>query len=427
MSQKNLQLILGLGATGYSCARFFAQQDIPFAVNDSRANPPLLEKFKQEFPNVKFIGGEFNAELLSEAARIIISPGISLNHPAIKPHLKKILGDVEIFAQAVKKPVIGITGSNGKTTVTTLMGEMVRAAGKKVSVCGNIGKPVLTALLEDGDVDFYVVELSSFQLEVTFSLKLATAVLLNVTPDHMDRHGTMEAYLAAKQRVYRHCEKPVVNADESWLYESLHLKNPISISILNENANWTLADLPREKLPLKGAHHYQNDLAALAMGDAVGLPRGVMMSVLENFTGLEHRCQIVREFDGVTWFNDSKGTNVGATQTALNSVGGAIHGKVVWIAGGQGKNADFSILRPVVSQHVSYAILYGQDAKIIAEAMGSAVPILFAANLEEAVKQAKERAKQQDAVLFSPACASFDMFANFEERGKCYQKIVAAL
>ncbi len=427
MPNKNLQLILGLGATGYSCARFFAQRRIPFAVNDSRANPPLLEKFKQEFPSVKFVGGEFSPELLQEAAQIIISPGISLSNPIIKPHLAKIIGDVEVFAQAVKKPVIGITGSNGKTTVTTLVGEMVKAAGKKVSVCGNIGKPVLTALLEDGDVDFYVVELSSFQLEVTFSLKLATAVLLNVTPDHMDRHGTIEAYLAAKQRIYLHCEKPVVNVDEPWLFENLHLKNPIRISILNDNADWTLKDLDIKKLPLKGAHHYQNDLAALAMGDAVGLPRRTMMQVLENFKGLEHRCQVVREFEGVTWFNDSKGTNVGATQTALNSVGGAISGKVVWIAGGQGKNADFSILRPAISEHVSCAILYGQDAKIIAAAIESAVPVLFATSLEEAVKQAKARAKQQDAVLFSPACASFDMFANFEERGKCYQKIVAAL
>lgn len=427
MPHKNLQLIIGLGATGYSCARFFAQQGLPFAVNDSRAKPPLLEKFKLEFPNIQFIGGEFSAELAEQAQRIIISPGVSLSHPVMAQHRDKIIGDVELFAQVVKKPVIGITGSNGKTTVTTLVGEMVRAAGKKVSVCGNIGKPVLSAWLEDGDVDFYVVELSSFQLEVTYSLKLATAVLLNLTPDHMDRHGTIEAYLAAKQRIYLYCEKPVVNLDEPFLFENLHLKNQISISTLSDAADWTLADLDIKKLPLKGAHHYQNDLAALAMGDAVGLPLTAMMKVLENFKGLEHRCQVVREFAGVTWFNDSKGTNVGATQTALNSVGGAIDGKVVWIAGGQGKNADFSILRPAVSEHVSCAILYGQDAKIIAAAIESAVPIVFAANLEEAVKQAQACAKDQDAVLFSPACASFDMFANFEERGKCYQKIVAAL
>lgn len=427
MPQKNFQLIIGLGATGYSCARFFAQKNIPFIVNDSRVNPPLLEKFKQEFSDIPFFGGEFSADLAEQAQRIIISPGVSLTHPVLVKHRDKIVGDVEVFAQAVKKPVIGITGSNGKTTVTTLVGEMLKAAGKKASVCGNIGKPVLTALLEDAEVDFYVLELSSFQLEVTFSLKLATAVLLNVTPDHMDRHGTIEAYLAAKQRIYLHCEKPVVNLDEPFLFENVYLKNRISISILNNPADWTLADLDSTKLPLKAAHHYQNDLAALALGDAVGLPRAAMMSVLENFKGLEHRCQVVREFAGVTWFNDSKGTNVGATQTALNSVGGAINGKVVWIAGGQGKNADFSILRPAVSEHVSCAILYGQDAKSIAAALESAVPIVFVANLEEAVKHAKGCAKAQDAVLFSPACASFDMFANFEERGKCYQKIVAAL
>lgn len=423
----NFTLILGLGATGYSCARYLAQQNIPFAVNDSRENPPLLEKLQKNFPSAKFVGGKFDGELLERATQIVISPGIDTAKPELIKHRAKIIGDIELFARAVKKPVVGITGSNGKTTVTTLMGEIVKAAGKPVSVCGNIGKPVLDALLDDGEVDFYVVELSSFHLELTDSLKCATAVVMNVTPDHIDRHKNYENYLHAKQLIYRNCARPVLYLDQPEIWQSLNLKNAITFSATNSAAEFNLAQLDTHFLKQKGKHHYENDLAAMAMAHAIGIPKQLVQKVLENFAGLTHRCQMVRELNDVTWYNDSKGTNVGATQTAFVTVGTTTMGKIVWIAGGQGKDADFSVLQPLAAQYARVAILYGEDAPIIAKAMGDKVPVVFAKSLQQAVELAQNSAKSGDAVLFSPACASFDMFANFEERGKCFQKIVDSL
>ncbi len=425
--QAELTVVVGLGATGFSCARFLAHHKIPFQMADTRENPPMLQAFKKKFPDVAFHGGEISVALLQSAKQIIVSPGIDINKRPFSLFSDKIIGDVELFAQYVNKPVIGITGSNGKTTVTTLMGKVVTMAGKKASVCGNIGKPVLDALLDDGEVDYYVVELSSFQLDLTQSLRCETAVVMNVTPDHLDRHGSMQKYMESKQRIYLHCKHPVCYMDQAQIWQNLALTSASTFSASCSQADFNLRNLPIDRLKLKGKHHYENDLAVMAMASAIGIDAAVVIQVIAAFSGLTHRCQLVREHHEVSWYNDSKGTNIGATFTALETVGAVTPGKIVWLAGGQGKGADFSPLVPMVKKFVSYAILYGEDAAKIAQAIDQEVPVLFAKNLQDAVEQAAHLAQAHDAVLLSPACASFDMFANYEERGKCFQAHVSQL
>jgi len=442
--KEGLKVIVGLGATGLACARFLVHQNIPIAVVDSRKEPPQLKNFKKEFPAIELTLGSFSEKLLNEAAEIVVSPGVSLKEPSIAEQIKKgksVIGDIELFTRHIQNPILAITGSNGKTTVTTLLGLMVKEAGNSASVCGNIGEPVLNQLVSP-EPDYYVIELSSFQLETTYSLNPAAATVLNVSPDHMDRYDTYQEYLHAKQRIYQHCHSPVVNADEPAIWETIKfMAAPIQFSVTNSKADFSLIEHNQEwhlahhrkpliavhELKLNARHHLQNALAALAMGEAIGLPMESRLNVLRHFTGLPHRCQWIKTLNGVDWYNDSKGTNVGATQAAITSLGAHVKGKLILILGGQGKGADFSALRKPVQQYVKQIILIGEDAPIIEKALKDTATLSFADSMEAAVQSAQLAATPGDAVLLSPACASFDMFDNFEHRGDVFIKSVEAL
>ena len=439
-----LKAIVGLGATGLACARYFIKKNIPVAVVDSRDHPPQLKALQKEYPDIDVSLGKFSEKILNAADEIVVSPGVSVKEPAIARQVakgKSVVGDIELFARDVKKPVLAITGSNGKTTVTTLLGLMMQYAGLRTSVCGNIGKPVLEQLTRS-EPDYYVVELSSFQLETTYSLAPKAATVLNVSPDHMDRYANYQAYLQAKQRIYQHCVGPVVNADEPTIWRDLNLPAPVvQYSVRNPRADFSLIQrggcsylahngnvlIAANELKLKARHHLQNALAALAMGYVAELPIAAMLDVLQHFAGLPHRCQWIRNYNNVDWYNDSKGTNVGATQAAIESLGSQITGELILIAGGEGKGAKFSSLQPAVSRYVRHVILIGEDAPVIECALKKTAHISRAMSMEAAVAMAAKVAKAGDSVLLSPACASFDMFDNFEHRGEVYTQAVEAL
>lgn len=438
----NLQVIVGLGATGISCVRHLRQRGMQVAVTDTRENPPFLPALKETFPEVVVATGGIDETLLLQADRIIVSPGIPLQSPLIAKAIaqgKRIVGDIELFAEVVDAPIIAITGTNAKSTVTTLVGKMVEAAGLTVQVGGNLGTPALDLLLQP-KAEVYVLELSSFQLETTHSLKAKVATLLNISPDHMDRYHNLDAYLAAKQRVYQSCEIAVCNRDDKLTeYDHPSLQNKFYFTtqqpkanefgiITQDNKNFLAFGnhplLSCAALPVAGKHYQANALAALAIGHGMGLPFEPMLAVLRTFKGLPHRCQFVGEHQGVKWYNDSKGTNVGATQAAIMGLGSDIVGKLILIAGGLGKNADFSPLIPIMQQYTRHVVLIGQAAETLAKVIGNQVPYSFAKSMEEAVAEAARSAHQGDCVLLSPACASFDMFKNFEHRGEVFSEIV---
>jgi UDP-N-acetylmuramoylalanine--D-glutamate ligase len=436
-------VIVGLGATGLSCARYLKTCQIPFAVTDSRANPPNLDVFRETFPGVPVVVGGLDKALLDQATTIVLSPGVALKEPAIAEQAKRgvpIIGDIELFARAVKVPVIAITGTNAKSTVTTLVGKMAEAAGFNVQTGGNLGVPALDLLTENPAANVFVLELSSFQLETTLSLKPAVATVLNITPDHMDRYKTLADYQAAKLRVYLHSDKVVCNRDDPLtetdsahkIYFTLKSPKKNEFGLLANGVDSYLAFedqrlLAIKELPVVGKHYHANALAALAIGYSFGLPFEPMLKVLREFTGLPHRCQFVREYNKVRWYNDSKGTNVGATQAAIEGLGSEIVGKLVLIAGGLGKGADFSPLVPTLEKYTRHVVLIGQAAPDLAKAINGRVAVSFATTMDEAVKEASLVAKPDDSVLLSPACASWDMYKNFEHRGQVFTGLVEQL
>lgn len=436
-------VIVGLGITGFSCAEYLIKQKVPFIILDSRLHPPQLETFKQQFPSIPVYTGEFSAEILSQAKRIILSPGFSKQDPSLTPYLSPkvdIIGDIELFAKATNTPVVAITGSNGKSTVTTLLGEMLKESGVSVGVGGNLGQPALSLL--DENKDMYVLELSSFQLETTYSLKPKIATILNLCYDHMDRYHSLEEYYEAKSRIFAQCENMVVNRDDAYLLERIPKNKPqISFGLTlpknetefgvsfeegvlkqGKQAIFKLSDLK-----LFGRHNVANALAALSLGTILKLPLGAMQSVLRTFPGLPHRCEWVRTLNSVQWINDSKGTNVGATEAALQGLEDAIPGKWVLIAGGLGKNADFTPLKAIVEKTCRAVILLGEAKEELNTLLSQTTPCFKANTLEEAVQLAKQQAKPGDGVLLSPACASFDMFNNFEHRGEVFKAAVLDL
>lgn len=434
-----MKLILGLGKTGLSCAEYLARQNIPFVVMDTRSNPPELETLQKEFPNIPVHLGEFDLSIVRQAEEIIASPGLEIPSSITALNIP-IIGDIELFARAAKAPIIAITGTNAKGTVTTLVGDMIQAAGLKVCVGGNIGTPALD-LLSEPIPDFYVLEVSSFQLETTYSLRARAATILNISTDHLDRHKTMQAYIAAKQKIYSDCEKIVCNRDDENTYPvsgSMNLSFGFSVPKQNEfglrktNDQYWLAQgeenlLSVDDLFIKGKHNWINALAALALGTAINLPIPAMLSALKNFKGLKHRCEWVLEKNGVTWYDDSKGTNIGATIAAIEGLGSATKGKLILIAGGLGKGADFTQLRVPVTEHVRTIILIGKDAPLIEQALDGAVTMQHATDMEAAVKLAGQYAQSGDAVLLSPACASWDMYQNYEQRGDIFKSLVKTL
>lgn len=446
MESHGLHVIVGLGVTGLSCARYLKDRGIPVAVTDTRMNPPHLETLQKLYPDIPVALGEINSSMLNEAASIILSPGIALYEPVIAKQIERgipVIGDIELFARAVTVPVIAITGTNAKSTVTTLVGEMAEAAGYKVQTGGNLGIPALDLLLANPDANLFVLELSSFQLETTHSLKPAVATILNISPDHMDRYKDLADYQRAKYRVYQHCQTAVCNRDdvltechdahvETKLHFTLSEPGAGEFGLLTRNnvvylAHGENALLPVSDLPVMGRHYQANALAALAIGYGFGMPFAPMLKVLREFKGLPHRCQLVRERHDVKWYNDSKGTNIGATQAAIEGLGAEIRGKLVMMMGGVGKNADFTTIAPVVEKYSRHVVLIGEAANEIAAALQNRVPVSFAKDMEEAVSQADAAAKSGDSVLLSPACASLDMYKNYEHRGQVFTECVEKL
>lgn len=444
IASDQFRIVVGLGKSGMSLVRFLAQQGVRFAVADTRANPPELATLQRDYPEVEVRCGELDVDFLCRASELYVSPGLALATPALREAAArgvKMSGDIDLFTRHAKAPIIAITGSNAKSTVTTLVGEMAAAAGRKVAVGGNIGTPALDLLSDE--VELYVLELSSFQLETTERLGAEVATCLNISEDHMDRYDGMAQYHLAKHRIFRGARQVVVNRDDAlsrpliadqvpcWTF-GLGKPDFKRFGLIEENGEKQLAFqfealMPTAELKIRGAHNQSNALAALALGHAVGLPFAAMLDTLRRFAGLPHRCQWVRELRGVGYYDDSKATNVGAALAAIEGLGADIAGKLVLIAGGDGKGADFSALKAPVAKFCRAVVLLGRDAEQIAEALGDAAPLLRVKTLDEAVQRCAELAQSGDAVLLSPACASLDMFKNFEERGRLFAQAAEGL
>ena len=462
IASSKLKMVVGIGATGLSVARHLSQLGERFVMLDTRQQPPCLAQLKNEMPDVPVALGEFDIDSFDGADEIILSPGLSRQIPAVQAAISldiPVISDIELFARSANAPIIAITGSNGKSTVTTLVGEMCAAAGKKVGVGGNLGTPALELLDEQSEL--YVLELSSFQLESVYALNAEVATVLNVSPDHMDRYQSLLDYHQAKHRIFGGARQVVVNradklsvplVSEKVKQWSFGVDRPdfSGFGLVEQDGESWLAYqfdrlMPESDLGIKGRHNTSNALAALAIGSAVGLPMDTMLRVLREFRGLSHRCQTVTELNGVTYINDSKATNVGATLAAIQGLSGEqglpvgkslpgndgkTESNLILIAGGQAKGQDFSPLAQALTGSVKRLVLLGEDAKIIGDALESvksSVDTVYAANLTEAVKLSNEIAQSGDIVLLSPACASFDMFLGFAERGEQFVNEVRAL
>ena len=456
---KKSVLVLGLGETGLSLVRWLTAQGAHVRVADSRNNPPSLDLLQKQFPRVEVRCGIFRSELLAGIELIAISPGVPLRDPLVARAAAQgipIVGDIELFALSLPKnqgpkiscpKIIAISGSNGKTTVTSMVGAMCRAAGKETLVAGNISPAVLDVLMQrDGKhPEIWVLELSSFQLETTASLNADAATVLNISEDHMDRYQDMGEYIAAKARIFRANGAggvQVLNRDDTdsaamALLERKHITFGVNTPSLNDedwgiaidNADTWLVQgkqrvLKANELMIEGMHNVANALAALALCRAIDLPLPPLLDALRNFKGLPHRVEAVAEIKDVIYYDDSKGTNVGATVAALNGLGR----QAVLIMGGDGKGQDFSPLAPAVSKHARAVVLIGRDAEKIAHALQACdVPKLYANDMNEAVSLSAAQAQPGDAVLMSPACASFDMYRNYVHRAEAFISAVRTL
>ena len=434
-------LVVGLGETGLSCIRHLADSHRDVVAVDSREHPPRRAAVEREFPDVEMRLGQFDPTVFETAAEIVVSPGVSVREQALRAAARcgvPIVGDIELFARAADAPVVAVTGSNGKSTVTSLVAAMAQRAGARVGAGGNLGPPALS-LLGRG-CDLYVLELSSFQLETTSALRPVAATVLNISADHLDRYESLDDYVAAKRRVFGGDAIAVANLDDPL---AAHLGDgrcrTIGFSTREHpHAQWNVAGSGRaarimrrgkavmavDSIPLPGMHNVANALAAFALGDAIGLDVGAMSAALEDYAGLPHRCETVAARHGVRWINDSKGTNVGATVAAIDGIGA--RGPLVLIAGGLGKGADFSPLRAPAERHVRCAVLIGRDAGRLEEALRGSTEVRHAPDLRAAVDIASAAAREGDSVLFSPACSSFDMFTDFEARGEAFRRLVLA-
>jgi UDP-N-acetylmuramoylalanine--D-glutamate ligase len=435
-------VIVGMGRTGLSAARHLQRCGFRIAVTDSRDSPPELAGLQAMGGNIVMRTGGFDARLLEQADIVVTSPGVALDDPFFVQARARgldIVGDIELFARAADAPVVGITGTNGKSTVTTLLGRMAERAGVRVRVGGNLGQPALD-LLDRGPTDLYVLELSSFQLDTTHSLKLKAAVVLNVSADHMDRYATLRNYADSKARIFANSETAVVNADES---EVARMPRPnqrvISFGLLDGKADYSIltppqgqepwlarrgaALLPVAALKISGRHNVANALETLALGDALRLPLAPMLDELREFTGLPHRTQWVADLNGVRYINDSKGTNVGATLAAVNGLAGPL----VVIAGGDGKGQDFTPLAAAFRGKVRTTVLLGRDAGLIETALAGISHTARVENMQDAVRTASRFAQPGDTVLLSPACASVDMYRDYAHRGNAFAAAVQEL
>ncbi len=434
-------LIVGLGKTGLSCAHFLAERGMEVTVTDSREHPPGLRELRNTLPDAAVFVGGFSEEALRHADQVVLSPGIGVDTPFIAKARAlglPLLGDIELFAQAAHAPVVGITGANGKSTVTTLVGRMAERAGREVRVGGNLGMPALE-LIREQQPQLYVLELSSFQLELTAALHCVAATVLNISPDHMDRYATLADYAAAKARIFAHCDVAVVNRDDAMVCAmprvgqrqvSFGLRMPAGADygvVMHASERWLARGSQRllriSELRVRGDHNAANALAALALGEAAGLPLEAMLAALREFRGLPHRMEYIATVNGVGWYDDSKGTNVGATLAAVSGLSGPL----VLIAGGDGKNQDFQPLADALPGKARAVVLLGKDAVAIERAIAGRVPLRQVKDMDAAVQTAAKLAQAGDVALLSPACSSLDMFDNFEHRGRVFAAAVRRL
>ncbi|MDG4554033.1 MAG: UDP-N-acetylmuramoyl-L-alanine--D-glutamate ligase [Candidatus Competibacter sp.] len=440
-------LVVGLGKSGLSAVRALKVLGATVAAIDSRVDPPGLPALREEFPDVPCQLGGFEPAAFAGAARLLVSPGVAIATPAIAAAAARgvpVWGDIELLARLTRAPVAAITGSNGKSTVTTLLGLMAERAGMRAAVGGNLGTPALDLWLRDeagpgNTPELYVLELSSFQLETTYNLNARVATVLNISPDHMDRYRTLDDYIAAKRRVFHGDGVMVLNADDPAVMAMAEPGRNVLRFTLDEpdesgfglrrdgGETWLARGQERwiaaSELKISGDHNLANALAALAMGHSLGLRREAMRAALREFAGLAHRTTLVLERAGVRWFDDSKGTNVGATVAAVRG----LRGSMVLIAGGDGKGQDFAPLRAALAGKARAVVLIGRDAPLIAAALGGSVPVHPARDMDQAVARAAQLAQPGDSVLLSPACASFDMFSGYEERGAVFAAAVRSL
>ena len=434
-------LIVGLGKTGLSCARFLAGHGVEVAVTDSRERPPGLKELHNTVPDAAVFVGGFSEEALKRADQVVLSPGIDVATPFIAKARTlglPVFGDIELFARQTHAPVAAITGSNGKSTVTMLLGCMAEQAGFDVRVGGNLGTPALD-LIQGIEPQLYVLELSSFQLEITASLQCVAATVLNISPDHLDRYATLADYAAAKARIFNHCEVAVVNRDDARVRAmpkpgqkqlSFGLQPPEKGNyglVVHDQENWLARGTERllraEELQIHGDHNLANALAALALGEAAGLPKTEMLDALRTFRGLPHRMEYVATIQGVKYYDDSKGTNLGATLAAVSGLSGPL----VLIAGGDGKHQDFAPLAQALAGKARAVVLLGKDATSIAAVLTGQMPVQIVKDMQSAVRTAAQFAQSGDLVLLSPACSSLDMFENFEHRGRVFAQAVTRL
>lgn len=428
--QNKIVTVIGLGKTGLSCVEFLTKKQADVRVIDTRQNPAGAEQLAK---NIPLHTGSLNLDWLLQSDIIVISPGLAVKTPEIQTALSagvEVIGDIELFCREADKPIIAITGSNGKSTVTSLATEMAKAAGLNVGMGGNIGIPALSLLEQNHDL--YVLELSSFQLETTYSLKSVAATVLNISEDHMNRYVDLEDYRQAKLKIYHQCQTAVINAEDSLTKEDNRQSARIQLSFGEHNADyWLKTDngkqylmakdeviLPCDEVKLVGRHNYMNALAAIGLVQAAGIKTAGIQTALRTFTGLDHRFQLAHFADGVRWINDSKATNVGSTVAALTGL--HLTGTLHLLLGGDGKNADFSELQKLINKPYIHCYCFGQDGKQLAAL--SAQSHLFD-TMEQAIEYLRPQLKAGDMVLLSPACASLDQFASFEKRGEEFTRL----
>ena len=444
-----LTVIVGLGGTGLSCVKYFASLGEKFMVVDSRDEPPGLATLKVLYPDVACELGEFRQETLSKAKQLVVSPGVSILSPAIAAAMEagvSITGDIDIFSKQVTAPIVAVTGSNGKSTVVAMLTEILKKSGKSFGLGGNLDgesfKPALD-LLAEAEKELYVLELSSFQLETTERLGAQVATILNLSADHMDRYEGLESYHRAKQRIFIDCKQVVVNRDDRDSYPPEGIDATVwefgfgrpgmnGLGVLEEDNDRYLAFqfekiVSVSELKVFGQHNISNVLAAIALAMALDIDMQAIKSAITEFKGLPHRCQWVANIAGVEFYNDSKGTNVGATVAAIEGLGEHISGHIVLIAGGISKGADFTPLVPAMNKWGKAVVLIGQDAAEMADYFDVDIQAYFASDMSEATAIALQQASAGDAVLLSPACASFDMFENFQHRGFSFIESVETL
>jgi len=429
-------LVVGLGLTGYSVARYLLKRGYQCSVQDDRQPPPYLQQLLQDYPQVEVINRALSEDIASTIDCLVVSPGLSIRSSLMRKVAqsgKRIIGDIELFAEAVTQPVLAITGSNGKSTVTDLLGEMIKADDKAVGVGGNIGVPALDLLDQQPEADFYVLELSSFQLETTSSLKPLAATVLNVSEDHMDRYDDLADYRSCKQSIYTNAAHCISNLDDPMTHYD---EQDVQFSIKSDQCEFGLMQQPQtmlairgqglakvSELKLKGRHNWANCLAAMALAESAGISIGAMKKALQSYTGLAHRSQWVAEINGVNWINDSKATNPGATLAAIEG----IDEPIILLAGGQDKGADMRTLCQALKRYVKQVFVFGEDAQLMQQNWQDCTSVDRVDNLQQAVDKAACLSQAGDIVLLSPACASFDQYPGFAARGEHFSELVRKL